>query len=130
LILRRAIGLACGLAALAASAAIAVVALAFALYSALLPAWGPALAAAGVAGSCVLVCLLGGLTAVFAAMPKAVRHDETPQTLTSRALGLARENPILAVLAVALVGFVAARNPKITAALVASFLSGRPPNKT
>ena len=122
--------MACGIAALAASAAIAVVALAFALYSALLPALGPALAAAGVAGTCVLVCLLGGLTAVFAATPRAVRHDETHQPLSSRALGLARENPVLAVLAIAVVGFIAARNPKITTALVAAFMSTKPQSKS
>jgi hypothetical protein len=129
LILRRAIFLACGVSALAAAAGVAVIALAFALYSALEPAFGPALAAAGVAGACLLTLLLGGLIALAAALPKAQPVKSGPEDLATRTLGLARESPLIAVAALAVVGFLAARNPKITASLIGAFLGNRPTGK-
>lgn len=107
----------------------AVFALGFALYAVLLPAWGPAFAAGGVAGVCVLLALLGGLAAIIAARPRSVVKTVAPEGFAARALGLARENPILAAVAVGVVGVIAARNPKITAALVGAFLAGRPPTQ-
>lgn len=127
MILRRAILLVCGIAALAASAAMAVVALGFALYAALLPLWGPALAAGGVAGACVLLGLVGGVAAIVAAQPRPVTTKVPAEGLAARALGLAKENPILAAVAMGIVGVIAVRNPKITAALVGTFLAGKPP---
>jgi hypothetical protein len=128
LILRKAILIACGVAALAAAAAVCVVALAFALYAALLPAWGPALAAAGVAGACVLLILLGALSAFVAANPPKLKSKAGSEDLVAKAFVLAREKPIVAAAAILVAGAVALRNPKITATLVAAFMA-RPPAK-
>lgn len=128
MILRKAILIACGVAALAAASAVAVVALAFALYAALLPAWGPALAAAGVAGACVLLILLGALSAFVAANPPRLKKPAGSEDLVAKAIALGREKPIIAAAAIIVAGAVALKNPKITAALVAGFMA-KPPAK-
>ena len=107
----------------------AVVALGFALYAVLLPHWGPALAAGGVVAACVLLALLGGMTALLAARSPPEARAAVPEGLGARTLGLARENPILAAVAVGVLGIIAVRNPKITTALVGAFLAGKPPTK-
>ena len=129
MILRRAILLACGITGLAAAAGVAVIALAFALYAALLPSLGPALSAASVAGSSVLVILFGGLTALFVASPQRRPVKAVSPDLTSRLFGLASDKPLIAAAAILVVGFLASRNPKITAALVGAFMTGLTPKK-
>lgn len=124
MILRRAILLACGVTALAAAAGVMVIALAFALYAALLPSLGPALAAAGVSGACVLVILLGGLTALFAAGPRLPPVKTDSGDMASKLLGLASDKPVIAAVAILVVGFLAARNPKVTASLIGAFMIG------
>jgi len=129
LIIRKAILIAAGVAALAAAAAVFVVALAYALYAALLPAWGPSLASAGVAGACVLLFLLGGLTALIAANPPRFKKKSAADDLTARLIELAREKPIVAAAAILAAGAVVLKNPKVTAALVGAFMAARGPQK-
>ena len=129
MILRRAILLACGVTGLAAAAGVAVIALAFALYAALLPLLGPALAAAGVAGSCVLIILLGGMTALFVANPQRGDIKAENTDLASRLFGLASDKPLIAVAAILVVGFLATRSPKITAGLIGALMAGLTPKK-
>ena len=125
MILRKAILIACGVAALAAAASVCVIALAFALYAALAPAWGPALAAAGVAGSAMLLILLGGLIALVAANPPRLKKKSAGEDLVARMFDLARDKPIVAAAAILAAGAVALRNPKITATVVTAFMAGK-----
>lgn len=129
MIIRKAILIAAGVAALAAAAAVFVVALAYALYAALLPAWGPSLASAGVAGACVLLFLLGGLTALIAANPPRFRKKSAADDLTARLFELAREKPIVAAAAILAAGAVVLKNPKVTAALVGAFMASKGSSK-
>lgn len=130
MILRKAILIACSVAALSAAAAVFVVALAFALYAALLPHWGPSLASAGVAGACVLLSLVVGLGALYAANPpKLTKKTPASEDMTTRMFALAREKPIVAAAAIIAAGAIALKNPKITAALVGAFLATKPPEK-
>lgn len=129
MILRKAILIACGVAALAAASFVCVFALAFALYAALLPAWGPALAAAGVAAACVLLMLLGALTAFLVANPPHLKKKPQTEDLTAKLFLLAREKPIVAAAAILGAAAVALKNPKVTAAMITAFMATRPQTK-
>ena len=129
MILRRAILLACGITGLAAAAGVAVIALAFALYAALLPSLGPALAAACVAGTVVMLMLMGAMIALFIAYPKRRTVKAEDPDLTSRLFGLASDKPLIAAAAILVVGFLATRNPKITASLVGILMTRLTPKK-
>jgi len=112
--------------AIAAAAAVAMVAAAFALFALLAPHIGPAGAAAIVAGAAALVIALGALIATLKMRPPSRRAAVAEDTsLTTRAIALARQRPVLAAGVALAVGIIAFRNPRLVTALLTGVLAGK-----
>lgn len=135
MILKRAIMMACAVAALATATGVFIFALAFALFAALEPSLGPAFAAASVAGATLILFLLVAVFALLGAKPKLraskAKKPASEPDLTGKIMALAEEKPLLAAAALVAAGlaagFVAVRNPKLTAGLVTALMAARPP---
>ena len=109
--------------AVAAAAGVAVVAAAFAVYALLRDPLGPSGAAAAVAGLAALLIALGALVLALMARPPRAKRDET--SVTARAIEFARDKPLIALGAAAVVGFILVRNPKIATTALTAFMAGK-----
>ncbi|HMO41745.1 MAG TPA: hypothetical protein PKB04_00100 [Phenylobacterium sp.] len=116
-----------GLAALFGVTLLCIGAAGFALYFLLVGPLGPA----GAAGVLALVCLLllgGALLAVRgkSPLPPALQDEDS---LAVRAFLIAKQHPVAAAsaaaVAVAALGALAVKNPKVIATAVSAFLAGR-----
>lgn len=116
-----------GLAAIWGLTLLCVGAAGFALFIALAGPLGPA----GAAGILALVCALLLVIALLAVrgkspLPPQVHDDDN---LAGRAFDIARQHPVAAasaaLVAVAAVGTLAVKNPKVIATAVSAFLAGR-----
>lgn len=107
--------------AIAAAAGVAVVAAAFALFALLRDALGPSGAAAVVVGvAALLIALLGLALALMARPPRPKPEDAS---VAARAMDFAKEKPLIALGALAIGGFLLARNPKIATIALASLFA-------
>jgi hypothetical protein len=123
LILKRVLSAAAAISVIAAAAGVAVVAAAFALYALLRESLTPAGSAAVVAGlAALLAALVGAILLLIAKPPKPLHQEES---LTSRAIDLARQKPLIAAGVALVAGLIAVRNPKILTAAVTAFLAGK-----
>lgn len=119
--LKRILFLAGAVGAIAAAAAVCVVALSYALY-ALAETWlSPAGAAALVATAFALIAVGVALVATRKAVPKMGKPAEAGPV--EKALGLAKERPLVAVAAAAVVGVVLFRNPAVVSAVVSALVN-------
>lgn len=125
--MKRIVSLAAALGVVVAAAVVTVVAASFAIYAAARDAWGPAPAAALVAGLFAITAVLAAVLAVRRAAPS--KSAAPPQSLADRAIGMAKDRPILALGAAAVVITVALRNPAVVNTLVNAFVAGatKPP---
>jgi hypothetical protein len=125
--LKRVLFLAAALGAIAAAASVCVVALSFAVY-ALADIWlSPAGAAAVVAATFALLAVVVAGLATRKAVPKsALSAKSTDATPVDRIVGLAKDRPLVAVAAAAVVGVVLFRNPAVVGAIVSALVGGAP----
>lgn len=123
--LSRILKLAAAVAAVAAASAVCVVAAAFAVYALAEAYVGGAGAAAVVTGVFALIALAVAWAATrkVAPRPGTVARSEDAGLL-DRAMGLARDRPIVALGAAAVAAAVLLRNPTLIGALVSAFLAG------
>lgn len=123
--LKRILGLAAAVAAVAAAAAVCVVALAYTVYALAEAHIGPAGGAAVVAGVFAVVALIIAWLATRKVVPRSVRGDKAADTsLLDRAIGLAKDRPLIALGAAAAAAMVLARNPAVIGAIVSAFVAG------
>ena len=122
--LRRILGLAAALGAVAAAAAASIVAAAFALYAVTEAYVGPAWGAAVVALAFALLTLAVAGLATRKVAPRGGKTPVPPPTLADRAMGFAKERPLIALGAAAALAAVAVRNPAVISAAVSAFLAG------
>lgn len=122
--LRRILRLAAAFGAVSAAAAASIVAAALALYAV-------AEAFLGAAGGAAVVALtFAGIAVAVAwlASRKVVARDAkapaAPPSLVDRAVGFAKERPLIALGAAAALATVAVRNPAVISAAVSAFLAG------
>lgn len=122
--LKRILNLAAAIAAVAAAVAVCVVAAAYAVY-AVADTWlTRAGAAAVVAGVFALVAVVAAWLATRKVTPRTPKGVATPDAPLDRAIALAKERPLLALGAGAVVAFVLARNPAVITAVVSAFMAG------
>jgi hypothetical protein len=119
--LRRILGLAAAFGAVGAAAAASMVAAAFALYALVESHLGPAGGAAVVAVVLALIAGIVALLAVRKAAPRS-RKDAPPAALLDRAVGLAKERPLIALGAAAAITALAVRNPALINTVVSAFI--------
>ncbi len=123
--LKRILALAAALAAVAAAAAVCVVALSFAVYALAEARLGPAGGAAVVAGVFAILALLVAWLATRKVVPRSrPGAKEADASLVDRAIGLAKDRPLVALGAAAAAAFVLARNPAVVGAIVSAFVVG------
>lgn len=123
--LKRILALAAALAAVAAAAAVCVVALSFAVYALAEVYLGRAGGAAVVAGVFALLALVVAWLATRKVVPKS-RPDakDANISLLDRAIGLAKDRPLMALGTAAAAVVVLARNPAVVGAIVSAFVAG------
>lgn len=124
MILRAVLRTAAAAAAVAMAVAASIVAAGFALYALLEPYLGRPGAAAIVALILALVAVIVAL--VLSRKPRHVAKPAAEQTLTERAIELARSKPLVAAAAAIAAGVVAWRNPALIG-IIAGALFNRPP---
>lgn len=123
--LSRILKLAGAIAAVAAASAVCVVAAAFAVYALAEVYLGPAGAAAVVAGVFALIGVVIALAATRKVAPRrGVAAPPAEAGLMDRAIGLAKDRPMIALGAAAVAVTVLLRNPAMVSALVSAFLAG------
>ncbi len=123
--LNRILGLAAAVAAVAAAAAVCVVALAYTVYALAEAHIGPAGGAAVVAALFAAVALVVAWLATRKVAPKSVTGAKAADAgLLDRAIGLAKDRPLIALGAAAAAAIILARNPAIVGAIVSAFVAG------
>ncbi len=122
--LRRILGLAAALGAVGAAAAASIVAAAFALYAVTVAYLGAAWGAAVVALAFALIAVAVAWLASRKVVPRGGKASAPPPSLADRAMGFARERPLIALGAAAALAAVAVRNPAVISAAVSAFLAG------
>ena len=123
--LNRILGLAAAVAAVAAAAAVCVVALAYTVYALAEAHIGPAGGAAVVAGVFAVVALVVAFLATRKVVPKSMPGGKAADnSLLDRAIGLAKDKPLIALGAAAAAAVVLARNPAVIGAIVSAFVAG------
>ena len=122
---KRILGLAAAVAAVAAATAVCVVALAYTVYALAEAHIGPAGAAAVVAAVFAMVAVVVAFLATRKVVPKSVPGAKAADAgLLDRAIGLAKDRPLIALGAAAAAAIVLARNPAIVGAIVSAFVAG------
>lgn len=122
--LRRILGLAAALGAVGAAAAASIVAAAFALYAVTAAYLGAAWGAAIVALVFALIAIAVAWLASRKVVPRGGKTPAPPPSLADRAMGFAKERPLIALGAAAALAAVAVRNPAVISAAVSAFLAG------
>ena len=123
--LSRILTLATAIAAVAAASAVCVVAASFAVYAMAKVYLGPAGGAAVVAGIFAVIAVMVAWAATRKATPRSSRDAKPGDAgLIDRALGLAKERPLMALGAATVAVAVILRNPAVIGALVSAFLAG------
>ena len=123
--LKRIMGLAAALAAVAAAAGVCVVALSFTVYALAEVHLGPAGGAAVVAAVFAVLALVVAWLATRKVVPKRVSGTKASDlSLLDRAIGLAKDKPLIALGAAAAAAMVLARNPAVIGAIVSAFVAG------
>jgi hypothetical protein len=116
---------------MATASAVFVVALCLALYAVMEPTLGAAGAAAAVAGVCLLILVVAGLTLLtFAGSKRRRPIGDRDRDVGSDLLELARRRPIFALfgaLAATAAGVTALRNPRLAAGIISSLMGVRRP---
>ena len=122
---KRILGLAAAVAAVAAATAVCVVALAYTVYALAEAHIGPAGAAAVVAAVFAMVAVVVAFLATRKVVPKSVPGAKAADAgLLDRAIGLAKDRPLIALGAAAAAAMVLARNPAVIGAIVSAFVAG------
>ncbi|WP_296597770.1 hypothetical protein [Phenylobacterium sp.] len=130
--LQRILSLAAAIGAIVAAAAVCVVAASFALYALAREYLGPAGGGAVVAAVFALVAVIIAWIATRKVTPKTKATAAPPPSPLDKAIGMAKEHPVVAAGAAAVAVAVLLRNPATVAALVSAFLAGNntaPPKK-
>jgi uncharacterized membrane protein len=123
--LKRILGLAAALAAVAAAAAVCVVALSFTVYALAEVYLGRAGGAAVVAAVFAVLALVVAWLATRKVVPKPVPGAKPADaSLVDRAIGLAKDRPLVALGAAAAAAVVLMRNPAVVGAIVSAFVAG------
>ena len=123
--LGRILNLAGAIAVVAAASAVCIVAAAFAVYALAEAYLGPAGAAAVVAGVFALIALGVAWSATRKVAPRpgsGVRPEDAG--LMDRAIGLAKDRPMIALGVAAVAVTVLLRNPAMMGAIVSAFVAG------
>ena len=122
--LKRILNLAAAVGAIIAAAAVCVVAASFALYAVARAYLGPAGGAAVVAAAFAIFAVFVAWIATRKVTPKAGAAPPPPPSPLDKAIGMAKEHPVVAAGAAAVAVAVLMRNPATVAALVSAFLAG------
>lgn len=122
--LQRILGLAAAFGAVGAAAAASIVTAAFALYALAERFLGAAGGAAVVAATFAVIAVAVAWLASRQVVGRRAKASAAPPSLVDRAMGFAKERPLIALGAAAALATVAVRNPAVISAAVSAFLAG------